>query len=46
MSEKKFYKKPVLEYCGSVSERTLGGPSGPVLDQNSTTRFRHKGGNN
>lgn len=24
MSEKKSYQKPVLEYCGPVSERTLG----------------------
>ena len=24
MSEKKPYEKPVLEYCGPVSERTLG----------------------
>ena len=24
MSEKRSYEKPVLEYCGPVSERTLG----------------------
>ena len=30
-TQKRIYKKPVLEYCGPVSERTLGG-SGPYLD--------------
>jgi len=25
ISEKRTYVKPVLEYCGAVSERTLGG---------------------
>jgi len=24
MSEKKSYEKPVLEYCGHMTERTLG----------------------
>jgi hypothetical protein len=28
MAEKKTYVKPVLDYCGPVSERTLGGASG------------------
>jgi hypothetical protein len=26
MSGKKLYQKPVLQCCGRVSERTLGGP--------------------
>jgi hypothetical protein len=25
ISAKRTYQKPVLEYCGAVSERTLGG---------------------
>jgi hypothetical protein len=26
IAEKRPYEKPVLEYCGPVSERTLGAP--------------------
>jgi hypothetical protein len=32
MSEKKNYRKPVLEYCGAVSVRTLGNTSGTNPD--------------
>lgn len=35
MSEKKSYEKPVLEYCGMVSERTLGN-NGYSLDGGCT----------
>jgi hypothetical protein len=40
MSERKSYQKPVLEYCGAVSERTLGNTSGsnPDCGLGSTTQ--------
>ena len=46
MSEKRSYEKPVLECCGAVSERTLGG-SGPAPDGGNTgyNNGQHKGQN-
>jgi hypothetical protein len=45
MSARKIYQKPVLEYCGAVSERTLGGPSGEVLDQGNGSKIGFNNGN-
>jgi hypothetical protein len=32
MSEKREYEKPVLEYCGSMTEQTKGGATPIVMD--------------
>jgi hypothetical protein len=42
MVEKKSYTKPVLEYCGQVSERTLGS-GGYSLDGGCTMTQRGQG---
>ena len=43
MTEKKFYEKPMLEYCGPMSERTLG-MNGYTMDGGYT--YTQTGGGN